>query len=151
MRLEFNSRIWRVLPALAPATTTTATAATVAATAAAAAATTTVAATAATTAAATEATATTAAAAPAILRLFHGNLAALNVAAVQLLDGLAGLVVRRHLDEPEAARPTGLTIGDDLGVRDSAEAGEQFTEIQLGDAIGQIANIQSRSHFILFQ
>src|SRR6185437_6489909 len=139
------------LPALtaaattAPATTAAVTAAAATTTAAAAAA---VAATAAA-ASTTSEPATTATAAAAILGLLHRDLASLDVAAVDLVDGLLGLVIGRHLDEAEATRAAGLAIGDDLGIGDGAERGEQLAQIQLGDAVGQISNVESRSHFFL--
>src|SRR5450631_2738007 len=52
---------------------------------------------------ATAATAATTAAAPS-LSILDGDLASLDVATVQLLDGLASLFLGRHLDEAEAAR-----------------------------------------------
>src|SRR5580692_4329109 len=70
---------------------------------------------AATTAPATAAAAATAATAP-VLGFFHGDLATLHVTAVELFNGLARLLLIRHLDEAETARTPSLTIGDDLGV-----------------------------------
>ena len=110
------------LPATAPAAA--AATATTAATAATTAAATTAAATAATAAESAAAASTAAAAAAtatAILGLLDGDLTALDVAAVDLLDRLARLVFGRHFDEAEAARTAGLTIRDDLGVRHGAE------------------------------
>jgi hypothetical protein len=45
--------------------------------------------------------------------LVHGETAATDVAAVELLDGTTSIVVA-HLHEPEAAGATGVTIGHDL-------------------------------------
>ena len=100
-------------------------------------------------AAAAATAATTAAATAAILGLLHGDLTSLDVAAVDLLDRLAGLVLGRHLDEAEAARTAGFTVRDDLGVRYGADAAEQVAQVQLGDRVGQIANVESRSHVFL--
>ncbi len=142
------------LPALATATaatTTTTAAATAVTTTAAAAATaaaavaTTAAATATAAEAATAATTTTAA----ILSLFHGHLTTLHVATIQLFDGLASFVIRRHLNEAKPTRAAGLTVGDDLGVRDRAQGGEQIAQIQLRDAVRQISHVKSGSHFFL--
>ena len=105
--------------ATAAATTTAAAAATTTAVAATTAATTTATAATAAKSAATAAAATTA---TTILGLLHGHRATLQVAAVELLDRLAGLVFGRHLDEAEAARPAGVTVGDDLGLGDGAHA-----------------------------
>src|SRR6185369_8984076 len=131
-----------------------------AAASAAAAATTTAAATAATAAAvATATTAVAAATAPAattpatttaaILGLFDGDLTSLDVAAVHLLDRLACLILGRHLDEAEATRPAGLAVGDDLRVRHGSDAAEQVAQVQLGDRVRQISNVESRSHVFL--
>src|SRR5262245_63664838 len=49
----------------------------------------------------------------ALLSLAHIELPAVDVAPVQGRDGLLGLAVRAHLDEPEAARAPGVAVGDD--------------------------------------
>jgi hypothetical protein len=130
----------------------TSTGATIAATAATVATTTTATATAATpaeSAAAAATTAATAATTAAILRLFHRDLTSLDVAAVDLLDRLARFVFGRHLDEAEAARTTRLTVRDDLRVRYGAKAAEEVAQVQLGDRVRQITNVESRSHLFL--
>jgi hypothetical protein len=121
-------RVAKVLPATAAAATTAATAApaTTAATAVAAAA---------TTAVATATASAAAAATTAILSFLHGDLTSLDVAAVDLFDRLAGLILGRHLDEAEAARTSRFAIRDDLRVRHGADAAEQVAKIQLGDGV----------------
>ena len=58
-----------------------------------------------------------------------------------------GLLIGAHLDEREAARPTGLPIRHHLGVRDRAELAEDFLQLQLGRVVREIANIKSSTHF----
>jgi hypothetical protein len=134
--------------AAATSAATTATATTAAAAAVSAA---TTAAATATAAAAVSAAATTTAATTTtpVLGLFHGDLATLHVTAVELFNGLACLLLVRHLNEAEPARTPGLTIGDDLGVGDGAQTRKQLAQVELGDAVRQVANVESRSHFFL--
>jgi hypothetical protein len=85
----------------------------------------------------------------AILGLLHGNLTARHVTPVDLLDRLARLFLRRHLDEAEAARTAGFTVRHDLRVGHGAEPAEKIAQVQLGDGVGQISNVESRSHVFL--
>src|SRR5207244_1488967 len=65
--------------------------------------------------AATTTPAASAAAARALTRLADVQLAALQLVAVQLGDRPLGLARRAHLDEAEAARPSGGAVGDHRG------------------------------------
>src|SRR5207247_1147452 len=67
--------------------------------------------------------------------------------AVQRRDRGLRLVVGRHLDEREAARPTGLPVGDDLHLLDlAAVLLEEGAQLLLLALVGEVANIQSLSH-----
>src|SRR5437868_1508064 len=82
-----------------------------------------------TTATTAPATTTATAATGALLRLVDVDRAAAELTPAQLGDGLAGLLVAAHLDEREAARPTGLPIRHHLGVGDRAVRAEDFSEL----------------------
>src|SRR5262245_36026433 len=134
--------------AVATAATTAASATTAAI--AAAAATTTAAAVAATTAAATAATASAAAAGTArstLTRFVDLQGTALELDAVQRLDRGLGILVRAHLDEPEAARSTGLGVGEDGDALDDASAfGERRPQsIFCGREI-EVADVELGTH-----
>src|SRR5437867_5896296 len=60
--------------------------------------------------------------------LLHPQLPAVDVLAVELRDCLIGLLRRRHLDEAEAARATGFTIGHDCSRLDPPGRREHFTK-----------------------
>src|SRR2546426_5864808 len=58
------------------------------------------------------------------LHLLDHDRPAVEARAVQAADGLLGLLGRRHLDEPEAARPARLPIRHDARGFDGAGGGE---------------------------
>src|SRR5262245_20199458 len=60
--------------------------------------------------------------------LLHPQLPAVYVLAVELRDRLIGFFRRSHLDEAEAARATGFTIGHDCSRFDLAGCCEHFAE-----------------------
>src|SRR5262249_61410399 len=66
----------------------------------------------------------------ALFALAHVELPALDVAPVQRRDGLLGLVVRTHLDEPEAARAPGLAVRDDRRGLTGSHLGKQRLQIR---------------------
>src|SRR4029079_13109683 len=100
-------------------------------------------------AAATAATARTAAAAGRpLLGLVDVDGAPAKLAATQLLDGGLGLLVGAHLDEPETARPPGLSFHHYLGFRDRSDGAEDLPQLQLGGLVGKIANIKTSTHFV---
>ncbi|CAA9405275.1 MAG: hypothetical protein AVDCRST_MAG64-1945 [uncultured Phycisphaerae bacterium] len=126
--------------AIAAATATTATAAVPTA---AAAATATVAAAAATAAAATVPAA--AAATRAVLtRLGHvdGQVAAVDVLAVQGVDRGLGLLVGAHLDEAEALAAAGVPVADDLCALHRTVLREELLEIRAGRVVAQVPDVQ---------
>src|SRR5262245_19559078 len=94
------------------------------------------------------AAATPAATAPAgaLTGLGDGELAAVELVAVQLLDGAVGLLGRAHLDEPEAARLAGRAIGDDRGGLAGADAREQLGQLLAGGGEGQVPHEELLAH-----
>src|SRR5262245_16760863 len=82
----------------------------------------------------------------ALLGLAHIELPALDVTAVQGRDGLLGLVVRAHLDEPEAARAPGLAVGDDRCGLTGPHRGKQRLQIRTRCLKGQIPHVQLLPH-----
>jgi hypothetical protein len=130
-----------VLPATAAAAAAaTATAATTAA-AAAAAVTTTTAATAA------AAVTTTAAATRTLTGLVDGHGAALQLAIVEVLDGLLGAFFGGHFHESETARAAGLPVHHYFDLRDFMTLGaESVAKIDLGNRIRKIPYIEPFSH-----
>lgn len=65
---------------------------------------------------------------------------------MEALDGRAGAIVIRHLDESEAFAPAGVAILDHLGAADLAERREQTFEIRIRDLIAQVSHIQFLAH-----
>src|SRR5207247_7556702 len=66
------------------------------------------------------------------LGLLDHDRPAVEVRAVQAADRLLGLLGRRHLNEPEAARPAGLPIRHDARGLDGAGAGKGFAQALTG-------------------
>jgi hypothetical protein len=128
------------LPAAATATAATAAAATTAES------TTTTAA-----AAAEAATAATAAATLARPGLVDGEVATVNVLAVEGRDGRASVLVIRELDETEAAGAAGFTVHDQRRRRDFAVSREQLAQLALGGIERQISYVElhTASTFLL--
>src|SRR5207245_7297037 len=92
------------------------------------------------------ATATTTAAAPALtararrLRALDLNGPAVHRRAVELADRLLGVFRGRHLDEPEAARATGVAVGHDGRRLHAADRGADLPEPVVGGREGQAAD-----------
>src|SRR5262245_32709860 len=96
---------------------------------------------------ATAAAATTAEAAAATtgllrLRLVHRERTAVELAAAELVDRGLALGLRRHLDEPEAARAARVTVGDDAAAVDRAGLREELAQIVLGRLERKVTNVQ---------
>ena len=72
----------------------------------------------------------------------------MELAAVQLLDRLGGLVPLAHLDESETARATGLAIGHDVCVGDLACAGEGLAQDVRGGVKREIADVEAIAHLL---
>src|SRR5262249_11850849 len=101
------------------------------------------------TAAAPAVTAAAAAAAPAVfpgLGLVDGQRPALKLGAVEGVDGLLGLGVIIHFDEPEAARTAGLAVGDDLGAGDFPVLLEKGQQVVGAGIPNEIANVNVLRH-----
>src|SRR5262245_27424087 len=94
------------------------------------------------------ATATTAAGAAFLARLGLVDCQgpALVVEVIQALDGLLRLRVVFHLDEPEAARPAGLAVGDHLDAGHLAELAEQLEQIVAGRIPHEVAHVDILRH-----
>src|SRR5262247_1936957 len=102
-------------------------------------------------AAATTTTTTTAAGATPtrrpLARLAHGERTATERLPVQRRDRRLSLVVGRHLDEREAARPAGFPVGDDLDLLDlAAVLLEERAKLRFLGLVGEVSNVQSLSH-----
>src|SRR6185503_667216 len=82
-------------------------------------------------AAATAATATATAAAGGLGAL-DLNGPAVNRRAVELADGLLGVLGRRHFDEAEAARTARVAVGHDRRGLDTTGRGEDLTQTLVG-------------------
>src|SRR5262249_31089515 len=95
---------------------------------------------------ATETTTTAAAAARPLLGLVDRQRPAAELAAVQLVNGLLGLLVAAHLDEREAAGPAGLAVRHHLGIRDGAVLAEHLAQLELGGVERKIADVQTSTH-----
>ena len=97
-----------------------------------------------TAAAATAVTAATAAAPTSgtILRFANASGTAAALGAVEVFDcGFSGVAVGEGY-ESEPARATGVPIKGHVQVNDGFVGGKEFTEFNLRDLVGQIANIQ---------
>src|SRR6185503_13673651 len=71
---------------------------------------------------------------------------AVHFLAIELLDGLGRLFRRRHLDEAEAARVAGVTVGDDGRRLDHARLGEQFAQTVRGRGKSETSDEELVSH-----
>src|SRR5439155_23287761 len=89
------------------------------------------------------AAAVAAAAAGALLGLIHPQRTPAELLAVEILDRARGIGAR-HLDEPEAARPAGVAIGDDAHRLDGAVRREQLADLGVSSGKWQVANIDLR-------
>jgi len=70
----------------------------------------------------------------------------LVLVAIQGLDGLSRFGTARHLDEAEAFRATGISVHDHLGRLNRTMRCKHVFEIDVGNTIRQIPNIQLRGH-----
>jgi hypothetical protein len=134
------------LPAITTAATTTAAATTAAAA---------IVATAATAAAATAipTTTTTAAAATAggtILSDVHAKRTALEVLAIEIIERLLGTLLRRHLDEAEAARAASHPVQHQSNFANLATCSETLGDQVLGGVKRKVTNVQTIRHFGTF-
>jgi hypothetical protein len=75
----------------------------------------------------------------AILRLIDLESAAIEVGAIQRLNGNGGIGLR-HLYEAKAARTTCLTIGNQRDLLDGSVIGKKGTHRLIGRAEGEVAN-----------
>src|SRR5438309_6040637 len=89
------------------------------------------------------------AAARALARLADVQLAALQLVAVQLGDRPLGLARRAHLDEAEAARPSGGAVGDHRGGLAGPGLREERLEVRARRVEGKIAHEQLLAHVSL--
>jgi hypothetical protein len=121
-----------ILPAIALAATTAAAAATAAAA----------------TAAATTATAT--AAILALFSLVDSERTAIDERAVELRNGLRGLLRSAHRDECKTARLPGLTVGHDVNVGDLADCRKCGSDGVVGSVERKVADVKTIAHVSLF-
>ena len=80
------------------------------------------------------------------LRLVDDERTPLHLVLVELGDGLLGLGVGGHLDEPESARPAGGHVAHDAHVLDSPHLREERRQILIRRAVRQIPNIEPATH-----
>lgn len=67
--------------------------------------------------------------------------ATIHVLAVELGDGLLGLLVRAHLDKREPAGLAGEPIEDQITARHGADLGEQSLEVSFCRLVREIADV----------
>ena len=84
--------------------------------------------------------ASAAAVAVAFLGLVDLDRAAFQILSVKLLDGALGFSARAHLDEAEAARLAGVTVGDDCDGIALTGLREEILEILVVDVETEIAD-----------
>ena len=105
-------------------------------------------------AAATAASAATAAAesapAPARLRprLIHGEVTPAELLVVQRADRFLRVVVGRHVDEGESARPSRRHVAHDVDGLDRARAAEQVLQILLGHRVREVSDVELFRHSV---
>ena len=104
----------------------------------------------------TAATATAAATTAASTRAFfagpgniNGEVAPVQVGAVQGIHGFLGFFLGAHGDESEAAGPAAVAIGHEVGFENGAVRGESVLEIVFGGVEGEISNKQFIIHAVL--
>jgi hypothetical protein len=132
----------RGLPAIAAAATTAAT--TTAATTVVA---TTTAATTPTTATATTTTAAAAAASRAILGDVNAERTTLEILTIEIVEGLLRTLLRRHLDEAEAARAARHPIQHQGNLANLAARGKPLLDEIFGGVKREVTNVQTIRHF----
>src|SRR5262245_51291942 len=79
--------------------------------------------------------------------LVDGQPAAFNLLLVQGGDGCLRLLVTAHLDKAEAFRAACRPVRNDLGRLDRAVRLEHVLQIAVGNAVGQISDVQLLAHF----
>src|SRR6266700_3353622 len=79
-------------------------------------------------------------------RVVDPQAAALQVGAVELLLGALGVLGARHGDEREAARLTGVAVGDDRYRLAGARLREQLAQLVLRDPVGEVADEELLGH-----
>src|SRR5258707_1116424 len=80
------------------------------------------------------------------LGLVHRQGSAIDHLAAHAADRRRGLLVGRHLDEPEPLRPAGLPIGNDLGRLYTPVRGEHVLQLGLGHIERQVSDVQLLTH-----
>jgi hypothetical protein len=76
---------------------------------------------------------------------------ALDVLALQSVEGgLGGFRIRKS-HESEPARPTGSPVGNQIHVRDSAKSLEGILEVIFGSIVGEVSHVQFRIHSLLYR
>jgi len=74
------------------------------------------------------------------LGLINGQIATVQVRAVEGVDGFLSLVRRAHGDETEAAGPASLAIRHEIGLKDGAVGREGVLQRVFGGFEGKIPN-----------
>jgi len=77
------------------------------------------------------------------------QVAAFQVLAVHIGDGLIGLFLVRHLDETETSGLAGELVLDDVAARDLAEDLEGLFEIRFRRVPGQIAHVDVHTTLLM--
>src|SRR5262249_13564271 len=85
------------------------------------------------------------------LGLADGQGPAAAIRALGGVDGLRGLTVIVHADEPEAARPAGLPVGNHLGASHLAVLLKQGQQIVGGRGPDQVADVNILRHHRTFR
>ncbi len=92
------------------------------------------------------ATAAAAAATGALTRFVDREGAAVELGAVQLVNGVLSIGGAAHFDEAEAAGLTGHAVGHELSGDDLAVTREGLAELGLGGVVRKVADVESISH-----
>ena len=74
------------------------------------------------------------------------ELTAIELVAIETLDGLVGFLGRRHLDETEPARSPGVSIHDDCSGFDAADLGKELAETLRGRGEGETTDKELVRH-----
>src|SRR5580765_616374 len=75
----------------------------------------------------------------ALARLADADVAALQLRVVQRRDGALGFLFRVHLDETEAARPTGHPVAHDRGRITRSGPRKHLLQVLIGRVVGKVA------------
>ena len=89
---------------------------------------------------------------PSLLRpgFVHGEIAAVEIRAIQSLNSLLGLVGIRHFDKSEAARSPRELISNDSGRFNSPMRRKDFLELRISGRIRQATYINFTTHALSF-